>query len=193
MISSNCIKYVYNFFLKKGSLLKANICNYFKFKRLRLKKKFLLLSSRILKMIQRIQTLYLLLVAIVSGGLIFVFNLWTVANEQQEFVLDLFSKSEITFKLIPIAFLVSSLVALISIFNFKKRQLQFVLGRIIVLINLFLLGLLIYLSLTLPGETAVSKKGIGMFLPVVAILFAVLANKAIKRDEDLVKSVDRLR
>lgn len=144
-------------------------------------------------MIQRIQTLYLLLVAIISGGLIFVFNLWTVTGEKQEFVMDLFSKSEITFKLIPIAFLVSSLIALISIFNFKKRQLQFVLGRIIVLINLFLLGLLIYLSLTLPGEAAVSKKGIGMFLPVVAILFAVLANKAIKRDEDLVKSVDRLR
>jgi len=144
-------------------------------------------------MIQRIQTLYLLLVAVVSGGLIFVFNLWTVASEKQEFVLDLFSKSEFTFKLIPISFLVSSLIALIAIFNFKNRQMQFVLGRIIVLINLFLLGLLIYLSLTLPGETAVSEKGIGMFLPVVAILFAVLANKAIKRDEDLVKSVDRLR
>lgn len=144
-------------------------------------------------MIQRIQTIYLLLVAIISGGLIFVFDLWTLANEQQEFVLDLFSKSDITFKLIPISFLVSALVALIAIFRFKNRQQQFVLGRVVVLINLFLLGLLIYLSLTLPGETAVSKKGIGMFLPVVAILFAVLANKAIKKDEDLVKSVDRLR
>lgn len=144
-------------------------------------------------MIQRIQTLYLLVIAVVSGGLIFVFNLWTVESEKQEFVLDLFSKSEFTFKLIPISFLASSVIALITIFNFKNRQLQFVLGRIIVLINLFLLGLLIYLSLTLPGETAVSKKGIGMFLPVVAILCAVLANKAIKRDEDLVKSVDRLR
>ncbi|MDT7832274.1 DUF4293 domain-containing protein [Flavobacteriaceae bacterium S356] len=144
-------------------------------------------------MIQRIQTLYLLLVAAVSGGLIFVFSLWTLVSDKQEFVLDLFSKPEFTFKVIPVSFLASSLIALMAIFNFKKRQLQFVLGRIIVLVNLFLLGLLIYLSLTLPGETAVSKKGIGMFLPVVAILFAVLANKAIKRDEDLVKSVDRLR
>jgi hypothetical protein len=39
----------------------------------------------------------------------------------------------------------------------------------------------------------VSEKGIGMFLPILAILLIVLANKAIKKDEDLVKSVDRLR
>ena len=50
-----------------------------------------------------------------------------------------------------------------------------------------------YLSLTVSGETLVSEKGIGMFLPILAILLLVLANKAIKKDEDLVKSVDRLR
>ena len=72
-------------------------------------------------------------------------------------------------------------------------QLQFVLGRLNILINLFLLGTLIYLSQTLPGETSVSEKGIGMFLPVIVILLLVIANKAIKKDEDLVKSVDRLR
>jgi hypothetical protein len=32
-----------------------------------------------------------------------------------------------------------------------------------------------------------------MFLPIVAIVLLVLANKSIKKDEDLVKSVDRLR
>jgi hypothetical protein len=52
---------------------------------------------------------------------------------------------------------------------------------------------LIYLSLTLSGETSVSEKGIGMFLPILVILLIVLANKAIKKDEDLVKSADRLR
>ena len=66
-------------------------------------------------------------------------------------------------------------------------------GRIIILINLFLLGLLIYQSLSLPGEASVSEKGIGMFLPILVILLIVLANKAIKKDEDLVKSADRLR
>jgi hypothetical protein len=50
-----------------------------------------------------------------------------------------------------------------------------------------------YVSLTLPGEAAVSEKGIGMFVPILAVLLLVLANKAIKKDEDLVKSADRLR
>jgi hypothetical protein len=143
-------------------------------------------------MIQRIQTIYLFLASLVSGGLIFIFNLWNTSKEQI-FVLDLFSEKLITLKVIPFMFIASSILSLVTIFLFKNRKLQFVIGRIIILINLFLLGLLIYLSLTLSGETSVSEKGIGMFLPVLAILLIVLANKAIKKDEDLVKSVDRLR
>lgn len=143
-------------------------------------------------MIQRIQTVYLLLTSVISGVLIFVFNLWETIK-QEIFVVDLFSREAITLKVIPLMFFASALLALIAIFLFKNRKLQFVFGRIIILINLFLLGLLIYLSLNLSGEASVSEKGIGMFLPVLAILFIVLANKAIKKDEDLVKSVDRLR
>jgi hypothetical protein len=143
-------------------------------------------------MIQRIQTIYLILASIVSGGLIFVFNLWNTVK-QKIFVVDLFSTEVITLKIIPFLFIASAVLSIMAIFLFKNRKLQFVIGRIIILINLFLLGLLIYLSLTLSGEISVSEKGIGMFLPILAILFIVFANKAIKKDEDLVKSVDRLR
>jgi hypothetical protein len=94
--------------------------------------------------------------------------------------------------LVPISFIISALLALITIFRYNDRQQQFVLGRIIILINLFLLGILIYLSLNIPGEIF-SEKGIGMFIPSIVILFSVLANKAIRKDENLVKSVDRLR
>lgn len=90
-------------------------------------------------------------------------------------------------------FLGSAALALITIFMFKNRKLQFVLNRLNIILNFTLLGVLVYLSLNLSGETAVSEKGIGMFLPIVSIVFLVLANKAIKKDEDLVKSVDRLR
>ena len=128
----------------------------------------------------------------VSGGLIFVFNLWNTSKEEI-FVLNLFQEDLVLFKLIPFIFTASSVLSMVTIFLFKNRKLQFVVGRIIVLINLFLLVLLIYLSLTLSGETSVSEKGIGMFLPVLVILLIVLANKAIKKDEDLVKSADRLR
>ncbi|MFT6192792.1 MAG: hypothetical protein ACJAYY_001644 [Paraglaciecola sp.] len=143
-------------------------------------------------MIQRIQTIYLILASIVSGGLIFVFNLWNTVK-QKIFVVDLFSTEVITLKIIPFLFIASAVLSIMAIFLFKNRKLQFVIGRIIILINLFLLGLLIYLSLTLSGEISVSEKGIGMFLPILAILFIVFSNKAIKKDEDLVKSVDRLR
>ena len=142
-------------------------------------------------MIQRIQSIYLLLVAMLSGGLIFVFHLWELA-ENRVYVLDLFTDEAILNKLVPVLFLGSAILALYSIFSFKERKKQFVIGRFIMLINLFLLGILIYLSLNLPGEVT-SEKGIGMFIPVLAILFSVMANKAIKKDEDLVKSVDRLR
>ena len=143
------------------------------------------------RMIQRIQSIYLLLISILSVGFIFIFKLWKVANDEV-FAFDLFSNEETLSKLVPLLFILSAFVAIVSIFQFRKRQLQFVLGRIIILINLFLLGILIYLSLNLPGEVS-SEKGIGMFIPIVVVLFAVLANKAIKKDEDLVKSVDRLR
>jgi hypothetical protein len=143
-------------------------------------------------MIQRIQTVYLLSAAIISGVSIFVFHLWVSAGKSI-FVVDLFQNSSYQIKSIPVLFFTSSVIALISIFMFKNRKLQFVFGRFIILINFILLGLLLYVSLKLPGETAVSEKGIGMFIPILVILLVVFANKAIKKDKDLVKSADRLR
>ncbi len=107
--------------------------------------------------------------------------------------MDLLNSESFLLKIIPILFLVSAILSFVAIFIFKNRKLQFVIGRVTILVNLILLGLLIYVSLTLPGEASVSEKGIGMFIPILAILLVVLANKAIKKDEDLVKSVDRLR
>lgn len=143
-------------------------------------------------MIQRIQTIYLLLASIISGGLIFVFHLWKFI-EKNVFALDLLNSESSLLKAIPVLFIVSAILAFVAIFIFKNRKLQFVIGRLTILVHLFLLGLLIYVSLILPGEIAVSEKGIGMFIPILAILLLVLANKAIKKDEDLVKSADRLR
>ncbi|TCI94400.1 DUF4293 domain-containing protein [Tenacibaculum sp. M341] len=143
-------------------------------------------------MIQRIQSIYLLLAAAISGGLTFVLSLWSTAKEVV-FSMNLLSSPTIVEKIIPILFFLSAALSLIGIFLFNNRKLQFVMGRLNILTNLFLLGVLVYLSLTLSGEASVSEKGIGMFVPVVSIVLLVLANKAIKKDEDLVKSVDRLR
>lgn len=145
------------------------------------------------KMIQRIQSIYLLLASAISGGFIFVFNLWSTVNRTKVFAFDLLQQDSFIEKLIPILFIVAALDAFLAIFLFKNRKLQFVVTRLVILTHLILLGILIYLSLTLSGEAMVSEKGIGMFLPILVILLSVLANKAIKKDENLVKSVDRLR
>jgi len=136
-------------------------------------------------MIQRIQTIYLFLVAIGAGLLPVWVHLWITEEGDKVFVFDTISY------LIP--FLGVTLLALIAVALFKNRQNQFVVNRLNMILNLFLLGFFVYRSLNLSGETEVSEKGIGMLIPIFSIVFLVLANRAIKKDEDLVKSVDRLR
>ncbi|MCF4102024.1 DUF4293 domain-containing protein [Gillisia sp. M10.2A] len=136
-------------------------------------------------MLQRIQTIYLFIAALLSGVLIFFVSLWSNEAGEPVIVQDVL----LAFAM----FLGSAALSLITIFLFKNRKLQFVLGRINILLNFFLLGVFVYWSLTVPGEMQISEKGIGMFIPVLSIVFLVLANKAIKKDEDLVKSVDRFR
>ncbi|WP_299216033.1 DUF4293 domain-containing protein [uncultured Aquimarina sp.] len=136
-------------------------------------------------MIQRIQSIYLFLVVVLSGGIstILPYGLdqdgEALLSQNNFLVLGMFTGSAV--------------LALVSIFLFKNRQLQFVLGRINILLNFILLGVFVYWSLTLSGETLVSEKGIGMLIPVISIVLLVVANKAIRKDENLVKSVDRLR
>ncbi|MEO8238204.1 MAG: DUF4293 domain-containing protein [Flavobacterium sp.] len=137
-------------------------------------------------MIQRIQTIYLLLTFLITGVLLFFIPLWTLSTSKEFY----FMQDQVYTILLGL----STMLTVISIISYKKRQNQFVMGRLNIILNLILLGLFVYRSLNLSGETVtVSEKGIGMFLPIVTIVLLVLANKAIKKDEDLVKSVDRLR
>ena len=137
-------------------------------------------------MLQRIQTIYLIVAVIITGVLPFAFPLFTIDNNKNYYFMQ--------YQLHAVLFGLSTTLSVLSIISYKKRQNQFVIGRLNIILNLILLGLFIYRSLNISGETVkVSEKGIGMFLPIVAIVMLVLANKAIKKDEDLVKSVDRLR
>ena len=149
------------------------------------KKENIFLLHNNTKMLQRIQTVYLIIAFIATGVLPFVFPLWKEAGKEIFFMQNM--SYSILFGLI-------TTLSLLSIISFKKRQQQFVFGRLNIILNLILLGLFVYHSLNVSGGTAlVSEKGIGMFLPIISIVMLVLANKAIKKDEDLVKSVDRLR
>jgi len=144
-------------------------------------------------MIQRIQSIYLLIATVLSGGLIFPLNLWITEQGTEFFALDSLSSDNLVLASVFVLFMASALLTLITIFQFKKRQLQFVLGRLTILINFILVGILVYFAQNLSGEMQVSEKGIGLLIPIFTIVFVALANKAIKKDEELVKSVDRLR
>ncbi|AWH86221.1 DUF4293 domain-containing protein [Flavobacterium album] len=140
-------------------------------------------------MLQRIQTIYLIIAFIAAGVLPFVFPLWTTKNGEHYYFIKNLAYVAL--------FGLSTTLTVVSILTFKKRKKQFVMGRLNIILNLILLGLFVYQSLNVSGETdpalIVSEKGIGIILPIVSIVFLSLANKAIKKDEDLVKSVDRLR
>jgi len=143
------------------------------------------LSHKVENVLQRIQTIYLFIAALVAGLLIFFIPLYGDSQEAM-----VWAKNDMLYLAL---FLGSATLSIITIFLFKKRQNQFVLGRLNILLNFALLGVLVYRSQILSGGAAALEKGIGIAIPLVSIVFIALANKAIMRDEDLVKSVDRLR
>ena len=122
-------------------------------------------------MIQRIQTVYMLIAGVVAAMTILFGLDW----------------------LRTLLFAISAVVALYTIFKYKKRNLQQLLNWLNIVINFTLLGIFVYRMLNSPGESFISEKGVGVFAPVLSIVFLFMANKAIRRDEKLVKSADRLR
>lgn len=136
-------------------------------------------------MIQRIQTLYIVIAVlfIISARIWFP----VVLNENGITIMDV--NEPLVIGLMAVA----ALAALLALFNYKNRPRQIILNRSSMLLQIILLGVFAYRSLTLSGEIQFSEKGIGVIFPIISIVFLWMANKAIKRDEDLVKSVDRLR
>jgi len=132
-------------------------------------------------MLQRIQTLFLI-GTVLLNGYVFINSLSTPNLEEDSLIL-----------VMAIISLVVCLLSIFSISQFKKRQLQFVLNRLSIIFNFILISLFIYHSLKLSGDVVSSMKDIEVFLVLISIVLLVFANKFIKKDEDLVKSVDRIR
>ena len=136
-------------------------------------------------MIQRIQSIYLVIVVLIDGVLPLWVSLGRNASGKALYAIDGLWYS--------VLFFGAAALALLTVFLYRNRKNQFVLNRLNMLVNLALLGIFIYQSLIMSGVRTISEQGLGMLLPVVAIVFLVLANRAIKKDEDLIRSVDRLR
>ena len=133
-------------------------------------------------MIQRIQSLYMLLAVVALSVLNLFLPVWTL----EDVAVGLWELD-----VAKILVIVSSALILVNIGQFKARQRQFVLNRVAILL---LFGLLGYLLYTFYYElSGVKEFGYAGLAPILAIAFLSLANRAIKNDEDLIRSMDRLR
>ncbi|WMJ72470.1 DUF4293 domain-containing protein [Cytophagaceae bacterium ABcell3] len=161
-------------------------------------------------MIQRVQSLFLFGAAILALLILF-FPIWTGigsaadAGEQAQitalvdaFAISIDTQTEPAEGAAYIASLaiLSAITALFTIFRFKNRILQMRLCSF----NLLLLSALIgtyFLAISRARnyftETESENFQTGFYLPIAAIVLTWLANKYIKKDEKLVRSVDRLR
>ncbi|WP_443944355.1 DUF4293 domain-containing protein [Pedobacter sp. AW1-32] len=85
------------------------------------------------------------------------------------------------------------LMCFINIFNFKRRTFQ---KRASIITIIFIGGFAFWCSIfakDLPGGVEGATFGVGAYLPAVAILFIVLAIFGINKDERLIRSAERLR
>ena len=129
-------------------------------------------------MLQRIQTVFLFIAAAAAVALHFT-----------GMDVELFGSMYVSATLSLISFL----LAVFSIFSYKNRKRQLMLNGVNMFINALLIGLLLYWMLNLSGGINFPEKGIEVIFPIVAVFCLLMANIYIRRDEKLVKSVDRLR
>ncbi|MFN0037861.1 MAG: DUF4293 domain-containing protein [Saprospiraceae bacterium] len=151
-------------------------------------------------MIQRIQTIYLFLSAAALSGSIFT-PLATASGDATVLAStgdNFFADGIYWAKESPggMALLFAAAFSLLAIFLYKKRPRQMQLAGGMAILTVLLLGALAALGYQyaqrLPDGTA-AHLAIGSALPLVAIPLLVLAYRAIKKDEELVRSSDRLR
>lgn len=135
-------------------------------------------------MIQRIQTVYLFL----AGMVLFYFGTVAILWSGAENSATAYGNSAF----MGLAFLAGALY-LGNIFNFRKRKNQFVVTRIALIINLVLGAWVVYTYFEALKVNPDITPSFGIILPFLAIVLAVFANRAIMKDEALVKSADRFR
>ena len=135
-------------------------------------------------MIQRIQTVYLLL-ATVLLTISAVYGLSCINGSKEGMCggWEALSFSVLSF--------LSAIVSAICIFQFKNRLRQAKLARwssLLILFAYLLVGIISYLA-----SSCFFAGNIVVFLPFVATFFNIMARRAILKDEKMVRAADRIR
>ena len=150
-------------------------------------------------MIQRIQTLYLLLAAGLVACAAFL-PLASFASGGEEFRLYAFGLRTADGETVQSTLYMGILLALAlvlpltTIFLFKRRMLQFRLG-VVLLGAQIVMGIYYFLSYRLFSsfEFHAQSVKLPLVLPLIAMIFTYLAVRAIFRDELMIRSMDRIR
>ncbi len=129
-------------------------------------------------MIQRIQSIYLLVATVLWVGSLFLpvtqngFHAWGLI----------------------IVAIAGALFNFIAIFLYKKRKMQrqlCIIGAMVALIYYVIYLTYYLLSKNTPNQPMIIS--IGSFLPLLSLVFTLIANHQIKKDDDLIKAADRIR
>lgn len=155
-------------------------------------------------MIQRIQSLLLLISAAVLSICLFT-PAWEATSEGtmiqlNSFTLNVTHETTSTHKdLFFIAGLIgiSILLTFFIIFKYKNRILQMRLNMMNTILICLIEGLYFWyireVKLFL-GDAAITENfGLAFYMPLAALVLCFIAGKRIQKDEELVKSVDRIR
>ncbi len=153
-------------------------------------------------MIQRIQSIYLLIAVIVSivclcmqigtltlvaGGDVAgrVYNLWTVNTAMGDHVCN-------TWPLFVIL-VFSAAIGLFTIFMYRNRRVQarFCMFNSLLIVGWYILFAVLAHVLVLDGQSF--SPSVASVLPVVSLIGYILARRSIMADERLVRAADRIR
>jgi hypothetical protein len=159
-------------------------------------------------MIQRVQSIYLLLAAIALTVLFFLpiasfysslsysHNLYVTHLKPLSDGIEPIVNSQ---KIIPLGILagITAAISVLTIFMYKKRLVQIKIVRVLILFTAVLLGLIFFVygpMISRITETEVRyESGYGLYLILTAFILLFLAHRGIVHDEKLVRSADRLR
>lgn len=153
---------------------------------------------------QRIQTVFMLLAAVLLG-LLFVFPVSQFQGKGFTGALYIYGLKAVegdmplSFSMIWIsAVLVVAIIALLlyAINRYKKRMQQLRILMIAVLLTIVMLGFLFFINDEIQKADLVYgyiKYSIGAFLPLISLLLMLMAGRSIRRDEAKVRASNRLR
>jgi hypothetical protein len=158
-------------------------------------------------MIQRIQTLFLFIVFL-ACVMLFIFPIAGVYSEYYTYKFFIYEfrnmvpgQAPVFHKLAAVPLLVLNVVvgvlSVIAIVRYKNRLLQLKLVRISIFTEILMIALIFFLYAnmiekalqTVPDYMAEG----GIYFPLIALIFLILSNRFIIKDERLVRSSERLR